>query len=267
MKTMKIIYGMAIFGALGAAVAIPYLTHERGSAAVPGWQAMVSPGPLSAKHQFLANNCEACHTPHQGIVADKCITCHASNGPLLSKQSTAFHANIGDCRGCHFEHRAASGHGTGGGMAGSVGQRPILMDHTVLVALGLKARPHSSGISPDSLPVQHPRITPAETLLDCNACHANQDRHRTLFGADCASCHATSVAQGGWTIPEFRHPSPLSTDCNECHQAPPSHYMEHFKMVSMKTARVEKADVSQCFLCHQTNSWNDIKGVGWYKHH
>ena len=43
--------------------------------------------------------------------------------------------------------------------------------------------------------------------------------------------------------------------------------MMHFKMVSMKTAGVEHADVSQCFLCHQTNAWNDIKGVGWYKHH
>lgn len=266
MKTIEIIYGIVMFGALGAAVAIPYVTHERGSAAVPGWQAMVSPGPLSAKHEFLAANCEACHTPHQGIVADKCIACHANNGPLLSKKSTAFHANIGDCRGCHMEHQVGTGHG----VAASAGQRPILMDHTVLVALGLKTHPLPSGISPASLPAQHPRITPAETLLDCNACHANQDRHRTLFGTDCASCHATSVAQGGWTIPEFRHPSPLSTDCNQCHQAPPSHSMMHFEMVSMKIAGwggVEHADVSQCFLCHQTNAWNDIRGVGWYKHH
>lgn len=263
MKTIEIIYGTFMFGAFAAIIAIPYFTHERGSSAVRGWQAMVSPGPLSAKHQFLANDCNACHTPHQGIVADKCITCHASNGPLLSTQSTAFHANVGDCRGCHIEHQVAAAHE----VPGSVGQRPILMDHTVLVALGLKARPLPPGISLSSLPVQHPRITPAETLLDCNACHANQDRHRTLFGTDCASCHATSVVQGGWTIPEFRHPSPLSTDCNQCHQAPPSHYMMHFEMVSMKVAGVEHAEVSQCFLCHQTNAWNDIKGVGWYKHH
>lgn len=43
--------------------------------------------------------------------------------------------------------------------------------------------------------------------------------------------------------------------------------MEHFKMISMKVAKQEHADVTQCFLCHQTTSWNDIKGVGWYKHH
>lgn len=263
MKTIEIIYGIVITGALGVAITVPFLTHEHGSASVIGWQAMASPGPLSAKHQFLAANCEACHTPHQGIVADKCITCHANNGPLLSKQSTAFHANIGDCRGCHIEHQNMGMQD----MEDSVGLRPVTMDHTVLAALGLKAHPLPPGMSLASLPVQHPRITPAETLLDCNACHANQDRHRTLLGTDCASCHATSIAQGGWTIPEFRHPSPLSTDCNQCHQAPASHYMMHFKMVSMTVAKVENADVSQCFLCHQTNAWNDIKGVGWYKHH
>ncbi|MBI2756747.1 MAG: class III cytochrome C family protein [Chloroflexi bacterium] len=263
MKTIEIIYGIVILGAFGAVVAIPYLTHTRGSAAVPVWPSTVKPGPLAPKHQFLADDCNACHTPHHGIVADKCITCHASNGPLLSKQSTAFHANIGDCRGCHIEHQSRGMPD----MPGSVGLRPVTMDHAVLAALGLNARPLPPGITAASLPVQHPRITPAETLLDCNACHANQDPHRALFGTDCASCHATSIAQGGWTIPEFRHPSPLSTDCNQCHQAPPSHYMEHFKMISMTVAKVEHADVSQCFLCHQTNAWNDIKGVGWYKHH
>jgi len=43
--------------------------------------------------------------------------------------------------------------------------------------------------------------------------------------------------------------------------------MMHFKMVSMTVAHMAKAEVNQCFLCHQTTSWNDIKGVGFYKHH
>jgi hypothetical protein len=84
-----------------------------------------------------------------------------------------------------------------------------------------------------------------------------------LFGKDCAQCHRTDK----WTISEFRHPSAQSTDCVQCHQAPPSHYMGHFKMVSQRVACQPHADVRQCFLCHQTTSWNDIKGVGWYKHH
>jgi hypothetical protein len=43
--------------------------------------------------------------------------------------------------------------------------------------------------------------------------------------------------------------------------------MGHFNMVSMMVASQPHAQVYQCFLCHQTDAWNDIKGVGWYKHH
>jgi hypothetical protein len=56
-------------------------------------------------------------------------------------------------------------------------------------------------------------------------------------------------------------------DCAQCHQAPPSHYMEHFRMISVMVAGQPHARVEQCFLCHQTTAWNDIKNVGWYKHH
>lgn len=261
MKRIEVVYAVATLGALGFAGALPFLSHERGSSAVPGWQAMVTPGPLSAGHAFLASNCEACHAPYVGPTADRCVACHATNQPLLLKQSTAFHADLGaslgDCRGCHVEHKGFA-------------NRPTTMDHSVLASLGVRKSPAillPEGTSLDTLPVPHPRITPRETALSCNACHASQDPHRTLLGTDCASCHATGAARGGWTVPGFRHPSPLSTDCNQCHEAPPSHYMMHFNMVSKKVAGVEHADVSQCFLCHQTNSWNDVRSVGWYKHH
>jgi hypothetical protein len=250
MKGIEVLYGLITLGALAIGIAVPYLTHERGSAAVPGWQTMVNPGELSTKHQFLAATCEACHTPHTGVMADKCIVCHANAQALLATQPTAFHATIGVCRGCHVEHLG-------------VAHRPITMDHVMLARLSAQ----QAGVDPQllgtALPVAHPRIQSEEMALDCAACHANQDPHRTLFGRDCAACHATSA----WHIPEFRHPSSLSMDCAQCHQAPPSHYMEHFHMVSMVVAGIEHADVSQCFLCHKTNAWNDIKGVGWYKHH
>lgn len=84
-----------------------------------------------------------------------------------------------------------------------------------------------------------------------------------MFGTDCIQCHTTAA----WSVPDFRHPPPSSTSCVQCHQAPPSHYMMHFKMVSMKVSGQEHAQVRDCFKCHQTTSWNDIKGVGWYKHH
>ena len=82
-------------------------------------------------------------------------------------------------------------------------------------------------------------LRPAEALLNCATCHQTKDRHRGLFGNDCA----------------------------QCHQAPPSHSMMHFQMISMKVACQPNAKVSQCFLCHQTTSWNDSKGGDHFKHH
>mgnify|MGYP003129485501 FL=1 len=89
------------------------------------------------------------------------------------------------------------------------------------------------------------------------------DSHFGLMGRDCAQCHGTQR----WTIPASRHPSAKSRDCAQCHQAPPSHYMMHFNMVSAKVARKPHAKVEQCFECHRTTAWTDIPGIGHYKHH
>lgn len=231
---------------------------------VPLWQRQVSPGRLSAPHAWLETNCAACHTPVKSAEATKCVGCHANNTALLQRQPTAFHATIGTCSSCHLEHQGTSG-------------RPVLMDHVALADIGLEIvrrnidnasnrrllawmRQHESLAPTDPT---HPRVTSREVTLECASCHSTKDRHQKLFGEDCASCHATV----SWTIAEFRHPSPRSVDCVQCHQAPPSHYMMHFTMVSQAVARAPDARVDQCFRCHQTTSWNDIRGVGWYKHH
>jgi hypothetical protein len=102
----------------------------------------------------------------------------------------------------------------------------------------------------------------SEAALNCSSCHSIRDKHLGLFGSDCASCHSTKT----WQISGYRHPSTNSTQCVECHKAPPSHYMEHFSMVSQRAAG-EKARVDQCFACHTTDSFNNIRGRGWYDHH
>lgn len=109
----------------------------------------------------------------------------------------------------------------------------------------------------------HPGVSVNESMLNCAACHQTKDRHQGTFGTDCVQCHATT----SWKIAEFRHPSTRSTECSQCHKAPPSHNMMHFSMVSARVAGQQGAKVNQCFLCHQTTSWNDIRGKGWYKHH
>ena len=229
--------------------------ERSGVLSTTAWQRMALPGELSQAHAFLEHNCAACHTAVEGVKASNCIVCHANNESLLQRQPTSFHASISSCKECHLEHQGR-------------GNLATDMNHVVLAEIGLRQL-KDDDVDSELLTwsklwaAPHAHITPEETVLNCATCHSNDDRHFQLFGHDCAQCHATDR----WTIAEFRHPSPSSMDCVQCHQAPPSHYMMHFKMISMTTAGVEKAEVNQCFLCHQTTSWNDIKGVGFYKHH
>lgn len=238
----------------------------------PSAQAMaqraVNPGKLSQSHAFLENNCAACHTPTKGVEAMNCIVCHANDDNILQREPTAFHADIGNCKDCHSEH---------GGRHAKMTE----MDHNVFANIGRKQLEKSASEdsefaavlawlkAADDFPKKtssdfvHPALTTSERALNCASCHSNDDRHFGLFGNNCASCHETKK----WSLPKFRHPSASSQDCAQCHQAPPSHYMGHFNMISAKVAGKPHAKVNQCFACHQTTSWPDIKKVGWYKHH
>jgi hypothetical protein len=263
-KRVAVVLGLGV-----AALALMALSRHSDLGRAATWQRQASPGRLSAAHAFLANKCATCHTPVKGVEAASCIACHANDESLLQRQPTAFHAGVGSCRECHAEHRGVDRH-------------PTVMDHAALADIGLRAlgagdRPDDEGrLVQDQLvawlgqgrlggprPPGHPEISPREAVLECATCHGNKDRHRGLFGRDCAQCHGTTA----WTIAAFRHPSAQSRDCAQCHQAPPSHYMEHFHMISARVACQPNARVDQCYLCHQTTAWNDIKGVGWYKHH
>jgi hypothetical protein len=234
------------FGVAAVALVLVLLLRNTSLGRAATWQQQVSPGHLSSAHAFLENNCAACHTAMKGPEAAKCIACHANNESLLQRQPTAFHADIGSCRECHPEHLGGK-------------RPPSTMDHADLAKIGLRQLGDKNTASAGP----HAQITPLEARLDCASCHGNKDPHLKFFGQDCAQCHGTDK----WTIPEYRHPSPSSKECSQCHQAPPSHYMEHFHMVSMKVAGKPHAQVNQCYLCHQTTAWNDIKGVGFYKHH
>jgi hypothetical protein len=253
-----IFYTALTTAGLVTATAAVVSLYRTGSLSVPRLAQSVQPGPLSTKHAFLEGKCETCHTPTRGVEAAACIGCHSTAASDLGKQPTAFHAFIQDCRGCHVEHTNAI--------------RPIKMDHAVLLKLGAHLSAGQQGhptvpreMADDlkrflGLPVSQ---SAEKAELDCAGCHSNGDPHRELFGRECASCHATT----SWRVAGFRHPSPTSKDCAQCHQAPPSHYTEHFAMMDKGLTGHRQAEVSQCFLCHRTDSFNDIKGVGWYKHH
>ena len=234
------------------------------------WSESVKPGELSKFHSSLENDCNECHTPYLGVVRDQCVVCHAAQTELLKKQNTAFHSSISSCTGCHFEHQ---------GKDASITK----MDHTHLALVATEMLKNGTSNTENvelgitsllefTRKSYHGTDTVLEKTLNCVSCHTNQDRHRALFGNDCSSCHDTIK----WSIASYRHPLPTTRDCSQCHQAPPSHYMMHFEMISKKVANLgaepnsgccSAAQVKQCYLCHLTTSWNDIKGVGWYKHH
>ncbi len=256
--TAAMYLALGILG-LATAVLVPAVIYRSGTQALPIWRAAASPGPLSAAHAFLGAQCESCHTSDRGIRAASCITCHAPDALVLAKQSTAFHATIQDCRDCHVEHRSAD-------------VRPIRMDHSLLTKIGLRGGAKTVLVPPATAGAAVRRFlagvggsgtaTDSE-VLDCASCHSFRDKHQGLFGRQCADCHSTET----WKIAGFLHPSPRSQYCNQCHQAPPSHYMVHFGMMDQGITGQRNARVEQCFMCHQTDSFNDIKGVGWMKMH
>jgi hypothetical protein len=257
-KKLGVFYTVLIAIAVVASLTTVATLYRSGSGSVPAWSKSFQPGQLSVKHAFLTDKCESCHTPTLGVEAKSCIACHATAAADLAKQSTAFHAKVQDCRGCHVEHQGAG--------------RPTRINHAALLRIGSHLAVGAEGHPgvptemvndiADFLGVAASRSA-EKNALDCASCHSNRDPHKQLFGRECAGCHETTT----WRIAGFLHPSPTSKECAQCHQAPPSHYMEHFKMVSMRVAGKEHAQVNQCYLCHRTNSFNDIKDVGWYKHH
>ena len=267
-KGSRSVWGRGLVVVLAVSGVAFLLSRGESSVTSPtSWKRLAKPGHLSAAHAHLEDDCLACHTPNAGVQPSKCIVCHANDQSILQRQPTAFHAGISSCTECHPEHRG-------------VGKRPTGMDHAALAHIGLRQLDVDD--SPDSesrLLADKLRewidstgdedrpgpshVSMAESVLRCGTCHANDDRHFGLFGLDCVLCHATDR----WTIPDFRHPSPASTDCAQCHQAPPSHYMMHFSMISARVAGKPHAKLHQCQQCHQTTSWNDILGAGWYKHH
>ena len=265
----RLLLWVALLAAVATAASLAVAHFRRASSAL---QQFVSPGPLSPRHAYLANRCASCHETTVGVTVAKCTACHATAERLLGRQPTAFHASIRECATCHVEHQ-------------NTNIRPIAMDHLELARVGARTLKRASRTDAGSaatlasletwLRIRIPgqlAANSAREALNCVGCHSTKDRHVGLFGKDCAQCHATTQ----WTIAEFQHPSPRSTDCAQCHQAPGSHYMMHFQMISKKIARQEDervseccgaARVNQCHRCHQTTSWNDIRGVGYYKHH
>ncbi len=251
---------LALIIAVATAASLTVVHFKRASSAL---QQFVRPGPLSPRHAYLGDRCASCHESTVGVTVAKCTPCHANAERLLGRQPTAFHASIEECAACHVEHQATN-------------IRPVVMDHVELARVGARTLARASRTDADSAatlnsletwlrirsPDQHDASS-ARRALNCAGCHDRRDPHFKRFGSDCAQCHGLE----SWIVPGYQHPSSRSKECVQCHQAPPSHFMEHFSMISQKFAHKERARVDECFECHNTTGWNDIVDVGFYKHH
>jgi hypothetical protein len=258
MKRVLLWLGLIVAVATAASLALVHSQRVSSS-----FKQLVSPGSLSPAHANIGSRCESCHEPIVGVTVAKCTACHANNERLLGRQPTAFHASVAECSTCHGEHQQTS-------------VRPLVMDHLELVRLGARTLERASGGDEESaatlkslekwLRIRGPEqfdTGSAREALNCAGCHDRSEPHFKRFGSDCAQCHGFN----SWSVSGYQHPSPQSMECVQCHQAPPSHFMAHFSMVSRKFAGKEKATVDQCFECHNTTGWNDIVDVGFYKHH
>jgi len=248
-----------LFSALVILTVIWLLTPENALfKQASSWQQLTSPGELSAAHAWLEKDCSVCHSAFGGIRDADCIACHALDQRLLGWPENIFHADLGNCTGCHPEHLGRA-------------LPPTVMDHSRLALLILDRIKNTAPTSEEqdlligqiSMWLQHqssqePSVQKAgvsaeERLLNCYACHAGSDIHAGLFGTDCVECHQTRA----WTIPRYRHPLGRSTACMECHKAPKSHFRGHFKKMPGR--------VQDCYMCHQTPSWLDIGHPPWYR--
>lgn len=123
---------LLIWAALIAAVTTAAsLAVARFTPASQALQLLLIPGPLSSGHAYLADRCDACHVTNTGVTAAKCTVCHANDERLLGRQPTAFHASIGECANCHFEHQGRN-------------TRPVAMDHLELARVGARTLTQAS---------------------------------------------------------------------------------------------------------------------------
>ena len=229
------------------------------------WKQASNPGPLSKSHLFLDEHCNACHTPGHSAAPEKCRLCHDTGANVFDRQVVAFHSTIKSCKECHIEHLGRQ-------------RAPTQMSHdalTVIVQTDLsKGDPANSSEGETQreqikerlqkfgkiLAERHQQLSPDEAILNCTVCHFNQDPHQGCFGSSCIECHGTRV----WDVPGYIHPPDTNQDCSQCHIGPLCHYSPMFDKRCQKMLGKNVSDVNACYVCHKVDSWEDLKGIGWF---
>lgn len=188
--------------------------------------------PLTGQHSQVA--CTDCHV--KDIYAgtpQACIGCHAVDD--------AHQGQFGeDCAACHTPE----------------GWEQVSFDHA------LTQFPLTGAHMQVECALCHTNQIYADTPTDCEACHADPDFHRGLFGVDCATCHQTSA----WSPAIFNGPHRFPIDhgesgasqCRVCHPSTLSTYTcygchEHDQAKVENKHREEGiSNFNDCMRCHPT---------------
>ncbi|WP_242138858.1 cytochrome C [Sphingomonas sp. TREG-RG-20F-R18-01] len=272
-----------------------HFDHRLSDFALTGAHRGVACHACHRPHQAFAaapSACTACHAKqdvHHGRFGKDCASCHDSRS---WKTIHAFdHARTGypligfhrrtACAGCHGNGRLAGTprtciachrnddvhHGARGSDCAAchtpAGWKLATFDHnrdTRFPLIGAHASAGCVGCHGQNMAQRHPPTT-------CIACHANKDVHHGQFGADCATCHASTQ----WQSVHFDHDRmtrfPLKgahrgVVCTACHVGPlhsvkpPSTCIGCHRADDPHRGRLGP----NCASCHNEARWREALG-------
>ena len=216
---------------------------EKGWKELPKFDHNKTKFPLRNAHAATTIKCTACHKDLVSFrnTALTCISCH--------KKDDKHETQLGDkCDTCHND-KAWKGTNFNHGKS----RFPLTGQHILAECKSC-----------------HLTLRYKDAKRDCYSCHKNDDKHKRVFGVECASCHNTRAWQS-WSFdhdtrtrfkleashakakceschkreaPADKDAAPLSTTCVSCHRDKDVH---------------NGSFGPRCEQCHQVESWKAVK--------
>lgn len=219
-------------------------------------ESLLMPGPVSAAHAKLEEQCTNCHDRNnRSRQSALCLDCHK---PIAAdvREHKGYHgrmpnAGAGKCVGCHTEHVGRTGD--------IVRLNTATFDHSQTDFPLAGAHRALTCVSCHKTSEAHRKATPT-----CTGCHKKDDYHDGQLTASCGDCHG----QDSWIGARYDHNKtsfPLTgahraLSCSGCHLAgrykgsPKSCVGCH---ATDDAHRGERGD--DCGKCHTTSDWKAAK--------
>jgi len=217
---------------------------------------ILSPGPLTAKHAKLENDCAKCHSSFDKSKQNSlCLSCHKEVANDIDKHQGLHGSGIASqgkkCSSCHTEHK---------GRDFDIRQLDkASFNHNRLTDFPLVASHANPKVTCESCHGSYKDyyLTPR----DCFSCHKEKDSHDGRLGQDCSICHKPTV----WKDASFDHNKTYfklqgrhqKLSCLECHKDNSG----RMKIDTSCYSCHQKDDVHQglqkarCEFCHNQNEW------------